>query len=469
MQKVAAYILQPADDLQGLEGKRRESERLRTLIEAWLKNKGASSVDGTGTYTAVDGSDAKYEVTTATDGERSWRMFELSEVTPEGRKFVTSVSLTVGHRNVVVFVTMEVGSVATSITRIEVDPRCPNVVRDLLALPGAWFHGESRLRILTQVNGFDAGETLALELQNKDRTIPFVVVSRVLGMTALPKLDEKLAHDLAGVANVYSVDEDASWALTDVLRKPLSTYAGAIRIYWPRLTSGDAPFRHQLWTATRLKDIDAEPKGALERIRRQVRRIVMSASAASVVRPNEIDDIRGAAARSEYAALQAKASALEELKSKASSLAEFKDIADSYAAENDELQRELAARATELQRLRDEVKRLEADKQGLIYQLGQVKGPSDGAIEVEPDAPEQDEADQPPAAGELRFYKKTHSKPAYDVLVQTGDCGHNAWQGSAKADKARKGLARLLGNHREWKSLQHCGSCTGGGMWRVQW
>lgn len=468
MQKVAAYILERTEDLQWPDARKAEGDRLRAVIEAWLKSKGASSVDGTGTYAAVDGSDASYQVTTVVDGERSWRMFELSEVTPEGRKFVTSVSVTVGHKNVVVFVTMEVGSVATSITRIEVDPKCPKVVRDLLAQPGGWFHGASRLRGLSQVDGFDTGEALALEIQNEERTIPFVVVSRVLGTTALPKLDEKLAHDLAGVANVYSIDEDASWALTDVLRKPLSTYGGAVRIYWPRLAGNDDPFRHQLWTATRLQSIDADPRIALERIRRQVRTIVMRASAASVVRPSEIDEIRGAAARSEYAALQAKASALEDLKAKASSLAEFKDIADSYAADNDKLRHELAARDTELDQLRDEVQRLEADRQALIFQLGQAKATAEAA-EVEPDAPEEDEADQPPTPGEVRFYKKTHSKPAYDVLVRVADCGHTAWQGAAKADKAKKGLARLLGDHREWKSLQHCGSCTGGGMWKVQW
>ena len=90
-------------------------------------------------------------------------------------------------------------------------------------------------------------------------------------------------------------------------------------------------------------------------------------------------------------------------------------------------------------------------------------------MEIEADAPELDEADQPPIAGEMRFYKKTHSKPAYDILIRVGDCGHNAWQNAAKADKAKKGLARLLGGHREWRNLHHCASCTGGGVWRVQW
>lgn len=468
MQKVAAYILERTEDIQRPDARKAEGDRLRAVVEEWLKSKGASAIDGTGTYVAIDGSDASYEVTAVIDGDRSWTMFELSEVNSKKRKFVTSVSITVGHKNVVVFVTIDVGSVTTSITRIEVDPKCPKVVRDLLAQPGEWFHGASRLGLLSHVHGFDAGEKLAFEIQNQDRTIPFVVVSRVLGTTALPKLDERLAYDLAGLANIYNVDEGAAWALTDMLRKPLSTYGRAIRIYWPRFAVDDDPFRHQLWTATRLQGIDADPKTALERIRRQVRTIVMRASAASVVRPSEIDDIRRAATLSEYAAFQANARALEDLKAKASSLADFKDLADSYAVDNDKLRHELAARDTNLVKLQNEVQRLEADKRALIFQLDQAKIIPEAA-EVEPDAPEQDEADQPPTPGEVRFYKKTHSKPAYDILVRVGNCGHTAWQSSAKADKAKKGLARLLGNHREWKSLQHCGACTGGGMWKVQW
>lgn len=194
----------------------------------------------------------------------------------------------------------------------------------------------------------------------------------------------------------------------------------------------------------------------------------MKASAISVVRPSEIDDIRGSAARAEYATLQAKAAALEDLKAKASSLVEFKEIADSYAVDNDHLRRELESRDSELEWFRDELRRIEGEKQRLIFQLGQARA-SDDAKEVEPDTPEQDEADSPPKPGEIRFYKKTHSKALYDVLVRVGDCGHKSWQGSAKADKARKGLARLLGEYSEWKNLQHCGTCTGGGMWKVHW
>ena len=90
MQRVAAYILERTEEIESPEARRAEGDRLCAVIEAWLKSKGSTTVaDGTGTYAAVDGSDANCRVSTVVDGERSCRMFELSEVTPEGRKFVT--------------------------------------------------------------------------------------------------------------------------------------------------------------------------------------------------------------------------------------------------------------------------------------------------------------------------------------------------------------------------------------------
>ena len=396
-------------------------------------------------------------------------MFELTEVTPDGRKFITTISVVVGYRKVSVFVAMEIGSVTTSVTHIKADVKCPRLVRDLLNQTGDWYHGQSLLQPLSVLNGFEAGESLAEQIQGLGRTVPSVVVSRVQGQFALPQLDERLAHDLSGLANVFSVDEAASWGLTDVLRKPHSTFGGAIRIYWPRFVKNDNPFRHQLWTASRLRGLESDPHTAADRIRRQVRTIIMSASAASVVPPSEIDEIRAAVAKAEHSARQARAFELEELKARATSLEEYRDIATLYAADKDTLQHTVDLREADVDRLEKEVHKLKAEKQSLLFALGQAKAATDEADHVQPDPPEQDDADQLPTSGETRFYKKTHSKPSYDILTRVDDCGHNAWQGAAKAEKARKGLARLLGGQGEWKNLHHCGSCTGGGMWRVQW
>lgn len=75
---------------------------------------------------------------------------------------------------------------------------------------------------------------------------------------------------------------------------------------------------------------------------------------------------------------------------------------------------------------------------------------------------------KPPKKGEVRFYKKLGSGGGRDKLVRVNGCRHRSWQPAKKADQAKKGIARLE-DRDDWKTLQHCGSCCGGGMWRVEW
>lgn len=463
MQKIAAFLLERRDNLQWAAARTAEGAQLCSTIEAWLAEKGASLAAPTGAYVAEDGSDARFDVLRANDGDRSWVMYQLAEVTREGRRFMASISVTIADQRVVVFVTLEVGSVSTQVNQFDVDPRCPKVVRALLGHEGGWYHGESRLRGLNRVVGFDAGETLALEIQHERRTIPFVVVSTVDGKAALDALDDKLAYDLAGIANVCTVDDAAAWALTDTLRKPFSCYSGAVRVYWPGFRSDESPFRHPLWTAARLTSLDGDPRQARDRFRRQMRALIMLASAAGVVRPREIDEIRSAAARAEFAAVKARAKSLED----------FQMLADSYAADNDALRKDLLRTREDVAQLQTAIARLESEKDGLAFHLRQARAgavPEPQGDELEPDLSE-DEAREvgPPTAGEVRFYKKRYAAPTHDVMVRVGDCGHGAWQGAGKADKAKKGIAKLEGSRQDWEAVHHCGTCTGGGMWRVQW
>ena len=104
----------------------------------------------------------------------------------------------------------------------------------------------------------------------------------------------------------------------------------------------------------------------------------------------------------------------------------------------------------------------------LVTQQFHCKGTTTITYSIDADSEEDGQASEAPVAGEVRFYKKTHSKPSYDVLVKISDCGHNSWQSANKADKAKKGIERLEGSS-DWKSLYHCGSCQGGGVWKVVW
>jgi hypothetical protein len=66
MQRLAAYILERAEDVRSPEERKSEGDRLRAVGLAWL----STSSDGSGSYVATDGSDADCRVITVVDGAR---------------------------------------------------------------------------------------------------------------------------------------------------------------------------------------------------------------------------------------------------------------------------------------------------------------------------------------------------------------------------------------------------------------
>jgi hypothetical protein len=232
-------------------------------------------------------------------------------------------------------------------------------------------------------------------------------------------------------------------------------------LFWPHFALSQDRFLHPLWTAERLRSRGGDLRATRDRFRRQLRGLIFRASALSVVRPREIDEIREAHNRR----------AFTELRQQATSLAEYQELADSYAAENDQLRRELTDVRSQVEELQDQVHKLEGDKLALKAHLT-AKGAPEVAEEEGDIAPVGDDAEAAfaePTAGETRFYKKIHARPMHDVMARVQDCGCNKWEGAHKADKAKKGIAKLESGRGDWKSIQHCATCTGGGMWKVRW
>jgi hypothetical protein len=385
-------------------------------------------------------------------------MVDLREETAEGRRFSVGVSITAGRNRVSVYVTLETGSTTPELMPVSADPRCPRMVRDLIQLPGRWFHGASLLSQPKSVAGFNEGDTLAREIDYANRSVPIVAISRTGGELALPHLDQKLGYDLIGLANVYVLDEDASWALTDALGRDWCCYHGAVRLYWPRFARVQNRFVHPLWTAERLRSRGGDLRDTLERFRRQLRGLIFRASALSVIRPREIDEIRETHNRREFI----------ELRQRATSLAGYQELANSYAADNDQLRLDLAQVRSQVEDLQEQVRTLERDKLALKAHLA-AKGSPEDAEEEGDIAPEGEESEAEPTSGETRFYKKVGARPTHDVMARVQDCGCNRWEGAHKADKAKKGIAKLEKGRSDWKGVQHCAACTGGGMWKVRW
>lgn len=297
------------------------------------------------------------------------------------------------------------------------------------------------------MNGQVGGTALATMIISPNRNIPLVVVSEIEGQPIWPEIATDLAVDLTALATVVTVDEAAVWSLTDALGRAHSCFNGGIRLYWPlrEETSGDAYAHGRLWTASTLVSNDRDGRGPA-RLRATVRRMVMAAAALTVDPPPEIDAILSYAARKRLSDLEARdATHSEEL-----------EIARLFMTDNEQLRNELAEMKRELGHWSSRAESAEYALSRRDDSIGELGGSDENAEPAQP------------VAGEVRFYKKINSTPNHDVFVQVMACGHNSWQASNKADKAKKGLRKLVGDE-NWKALHHCGTCTGGGMWRVRW
>lgn len=450
MQTLSAYLLEtpPLNDFELSV----RLEAVRQSISKWLLDKGAtnpSAISGEFESLTTEGS-GSFErechiVSSGTlDGVR------LDEFTRAGQIFTTQIIATAFTGRVRVYCTLSVANAASVVAPLPIDPRCPSIIRTLLAQFLDWeFNGTPvaapKPRRLTDKVG---GIQLADEIRDATRNLPIVVVSEIEDEQLWPKLAEQLAFDLAGLAHVVVIDDSASWSLSDEIGKLHSCYRGAVRLYWPphKREDGDIRFNSTIWTASVLLSNDNDGKG-LGRIRTTLRRTLMSTAALSITPPVAIREIHDAIARIR----------IEELEKRAAPDSEELAIVRLYSKDIQDLK-------TKVEQLQSDLSRAAARADAAEYALSQLRAPEiSGKDDGDVDANSSD-----PVQGEVRFYKKTHSKGAYDVLVEVDDCGHTSWQSSAKADKAKKGLEKLTGRN-DWKNLLHCGSCTGGGMWKVRW
>jgi hypothetical protein len=330
------------------------------------------------------------------------------------------------------------------------DPRCPIVVKRLLDMRSDWqFGGYTMLgSVAVSLAGTEGGMNLASMVRDPARTLPVVVVSEVEGEPIWDRLEDLLAADLAGLASVVRIDEEASWTLTDEFGKLNSCYLGAVRLYWPMASGSDdadVP-RSSIWTASYMLSQDSDGKG-MQRVRTMLRRSVMSVASLTVEPPAAAREIQNQASRAR----------LRQLEERANTNSEELELARLFIQENEELK-------TALDEARREVARQASKAEAAEYALNCIKVQG---LSTEPESVDLSECGTP-FPGDVRYYKKARNAPSHDVLVRIQDCSHNAWQAANKADKAKKGVEKLEGSS-TWTNFHHCAKCAGGGVWKVEW
>ncbi|WP_341782231.1 hypothetical protein [Ectopseudomonas mendocina] len=451
MQILSAYLLESAVLPQ--EEVSRSAACIEQALNEWLIEKGASDpAVSSGKFISRTGgsADGQFQRRDAASEAGTFRELSLLEPTTSGQQFITTIVLLKLKDRIVVYATLAVQNIATVIAPVFTDPRCPFIVKKLLGLRSDWYIGNFPIPDSTAqlLYGTDGGQKLKSIIQDPARTLPIVVVSEIEQEPIWDNLESHLASDLAGLACVVRIDEEASWLLTDELGKSNSCYLGAVRLYWPggRDFDGSVSPKSSVWTASHLLSQDSDGKG-MQRFRSLLRRNVMGVASLTVEPPAVIREIQNQAARSR----------LLELEQRANSNSDEIELARLFIQENEELK-------ASLDEANREIARQASKAEAAEYALSRLKEDS-GADEAEA----EDLSEKiTPTEGETRYYKKTRNTPSHDVLVRIKDCGHNAWQGANNADKAKKGVERLEGTS-EWSNFYHCSKCTGGGVWKVIW
>ncbi|WP_447745810.1 hypothetical protein [Pseudomonas nicosulfuronedens] len=423
--------------------------QIENQVSSWLIEKGATSpIQTQGKFISLTGDGAgNYHKKDTTSDAGIFKEYSLTEESGRDQIFTTKIQAIYDNKELTIYTSLSITSASNTVTPHLVFPRCPKIIRTILANFSDWKFGDEHLPIPRPINAMGGREeTYALcdEILNPRRRLPLIVISLDADEAVWNELPSSLANDLIALSQIYVIDEEGSWTLTDELGKQNSCYLGAVRLYWPITDKGKDP-DSIVWTAGKLQQAFGESNKGLKKFCGNIRRMIMSTAALTLSAPKSLREIQNSAT-------------IERLK-KLEDSARDEELTE-IVEENYRLEGELAETKALIARLQWKINHLES----------QTTAPPPDDEESEPREAANDETHIQAKSGELRYYKKIGKKGDTDTLVVTAPCNHpsSCWTPAHKAIQAEKGLQKLEGRD-DWRSMQHCSRCTGGGRWKVQW
>ena len=218
-------------------------------------------------------------------------------------------------------------------------PEPPRVIRDLLDAPDLeYFDGSIALWSDPRTLRREYAAELVEALGDPRRRLPVIGVS-INPETDAPIVDvPRLARRVAGMAHVWLVPPDATWALSEQLPPKLGVFNGAIRIWWPGFGPDADPFEHHLFMRNKWRPEE------------QIVALVRGASTDRFSRPGGISKARDELRAREEALLlddlaamasggSVDESLLDELRGRIHRLQEDRDAALKLAEEEERLRR----------------------------------------------------------------------------------------------------------------------------------
>ena len=315
------------------------------IVESWLQKKGASAlVPGRTEATLRGGKSATIEAQVfSTASSIEWDI-TVTEPTPSGR-FLTRIVLGGSEKTLNLFVELRAGVGGYRLAPHDVDVRCPQVLRDILATR-TWSVGKTPVSIkpIRWIGTSGAKRFLAV-LTHEERNLPVVVVSEYDGRTLSPTLPDDLARDLSGLAIVVHLDESASWAITTLRGKEWSCFDGSIRVYWPIQRNSKSAYDHPYWPRARLIASAGSEAAASVAIRNELRKRLLELSTYAVDESVTLGRIRDDAARQKF----------DEMRLAAEDSGEQGALAEEWFNRCVELEAELTKKKEQVELLQDQV------------------------------------------------------------------------------------------------------------------
>lgn len=255
-------------------------DRLRKIADTWLATKGQVTWadDTKGSISAADGRVLTLDLNTVRTSAGVTTQLTVREPVPGGH-FRTEVMWCGGERHVAFCCHLDGGQPPGVVTPGWFDVRLPRLIRDVTHAEIPWKCGSQPIPgSRVKVTGGQGGRDLAARILDANRSLPIIVVSEWDGFVLHPGVDIKIAEDLLGLAEVYSINAEAAWSLTQTMGKDLSCFQGAVRLYWPGPVDATTRLRHPLWTSARLLWGDRTTSEAAKSLRAALRRRVFAAS-----------------------------------------------------------------------------------------------------------------------------------------------------------------------------------------------
>jgi hypothetical protein len=449
MKILSAYCLQAE---LGTEATADRAAYAENEICEWLYSKGAiSPLQSEGKFNSLsrDGS-GSYSINSTKSEIGTLMQTTLTENVNNGYVFVTNIYCASTKSDLTIYATLAIESDTGLVKPAFLYPKCPKVIRSLISNFNDWkYYGQPIPKHLAIIYHENEIAHLCAWIRNNTRKLPILAVSADREEMIWHDIYVDLARDLAGIAYVVVLDEQASWALTDEFGKTNSCYLGAIRLYWP---VGDSDLQSlslsgSVWTSRTILSSYGSNDIAKRKFLSMVRSTILSAAAATIGEPSIISEITFSSFKEGIQRIVSRERETAKESAESEIDAELEKIAaeeSRIAKENFELKAKISALEWSMERKCDNC-RWKIDEDII-----------------------SDDSPTPPEKGEIRFYKKIGTKGPADEMEHVNGCNHNAWRPAFKGDKAEKGIAKLEGRS-DWQSIQHCGTCTGGGVWRVHW